>query len=538
MAKIDLIINKGFKWYSNNNVFVKGFLFDSNNIFYEKEKLVKYFDNVKTKNDLLQKINNVNGLFTICIQLSENNILVGNDIIRSFPIFYSKQSNQLHISDNVSQILKSIKTLILTPLSKNELLASSFVTGPNTLLEDINVTQSGQLIEFNSTEINSEFYFNYFTSKENLRSYEIQKKQLQDNLDKSFKRLVESLDGRKAIIPLSGGFDSRYIACKLKELDYTNVLCFSYGKLNDNQEKETSQKVAKELGFDWEFIEYNDNTVGNYLKDKKFKAFCESFSQFSTTPMFHDYFALKYFKENKIIPKDSIFIPGHSGDFLGGSQLYKNGNIKKEASLKMIAKSIFKQRFLLTKLSSKSKKEIISKIYSQLLQESEKDKSAYAYSIFEDWEIKENLSKYIANSAHIYDFFGYEYRLPFWDNKLVKFCSTIPYKYKFGKILYDDVLKSTFKKFKVDFSEGKLLSPKEFKYYQIRKKIKTIIPNQILKKINTEADPLNYNFAQSAMREELKKDRNFSESKLLGRNSIFTYWYIKEIQKTQHLNQE
>jgi asparagine synthase (glutamine-hydrolysing) len=531
MAKIDLIINKGFKWYSNNNVFVKGFLFDSNKAYYEKEKLVKYFDNIKTKNDLLQKINNANGLFTVCIQLSENNILIANDIIRAFPIFYSKQNNQFHISDSVSQILKSTKIPILSSLSKNELLASSFVSGSNTLIENINITQSGQVIEFNNSEINSEFYINYFTTQVNSDTYDAKKDQLENIFNNTFKRLVNSLNGKKAIIPLSGGFDSRYIACKLKEFGYTNVLCFSYGKLNDNQEKETSQRVAKELGFDWEFIEYNENIIGNYLDDKGFKDFCKYFSQFSTTPMFHDYFALKYFKENKIIPEDSVFIPGHSGDFLGGSQLYKNGNIQEEATLKEIAKSIFKHRFLLTKLSSKSEKEIINKIYSQLLNESDASKGSFAYSIFEDWEIKENLSKYIANSAHIYDFFGYQYRLPFWDTELVNCCKTIPYKYRFGKILYDDVLKSTFKKFNVDYIEGEIISPKEFKNYQIRKRIKTLIPNTILKKINPEEDALNYEFAQLAMKEELKKDSKFSQNKLISRNSIFTYWYVNEIEK-------
>jgi len=531
MAKIDLIINKGFKWYSSNNVFVKGFLFDSNKTYHEKEKLVKYFANVKTKNDLLQKINKVNGLFTICIQLSVNNILIANDNIRAFPIFYSKQHNQFHISDSVSQILKSIQTPIFSPLSKNELLASSFVSGSNTLIESINVTQSGQVIEFKNSGINSQFYSNYYATQVNSATYEAQKVQLQNIFNSSFKRLVDSLNGKKVIMPLSGGFDSRYIACKLKEFGYKNVLCFSYGKLNDNQEKETSQRVAKELGFDWEFIEYNETIVGNYLNDKGFKEFCEYFSQFSTTPMFHDYFALKYFKENKTIPEDSVFIPGHSGDFLGGSQLYKNGNIQEEATLKEIAKSIFKHRFLLTKLSLKSEKEIINKIYLQLLNESNASKGSLAYSIFEDWEIKENLSKYIANSAHIYDFFDFEYRLPFWDNELVNHCKTIPYKYKFGKILYDDVLKKTFKTFNVDFNEGKIISPKELKKYQFRKKIKKIIPNQILKNLKPEEDFLNYEFVQLAMKKELLRDSKKSEKKLKSRNSIFTYWYINNVEK-------
>jgi asparagine synthase (glutamine-hydrolysing) len=496
MIKVDLHINNGFKWYTKNNISVKGFLFDSDQDYFEKEQLAGYFKNVKTKKELLDKISNANGLFTVLIKNSDIEILFANDNIRSFPLFYTTQNNVLQISDSAYDILKTIQTAELNIPARNELLSSSYVSGSNTLIKELFVTQSGQISQFRHTKLKSDFYFNYYTSLENFLPYEIQKDQLKTELDYAFERLVVSLKGRKAIIPLSGGFDSRFIACKLKELGYKNVLCYSYGKWNDNQERETSQKVAKELRFDWEFVEYDRNIIGDYLNDETFKNFWLNYTQLSSSLMFHDYFALKYFKERSIIPDDSVFISGHSGDFLGGSQLYKNGNIKKEASLEKIAKNILKHRFTLAKQSSTVKKEIFNNIYSQLHNQHQENGLPMAYSIFEDWEIKENLSKYNANSAHIYDFFGYEYRLPFWDKSLVNYCKTIPYNYKFGKILYDDVLRNKFKELDVNFDEGRMLNPKEFKLYKLRKIIKSLIPTRITNHLRPKADPLNYKYAQ------------------------------------------
>lgn len=533
MIKTDFVINKGFKWYSNKNISVKGFLFDSDNTYFEKEKLLDVFENIKTKDELLKCIQNANGLFTVFIKLSENDFLLANDIIRVFPVFYSKRNNDIYLTDDIQLILNELKLKELNLVSKNEFLSAGFVSGHNTLINNVQVTQSGEISQICDTEINTEFYSNYYTSSENNSAYNVQKEQLKDNLDSAFKRLAHSFNGRKAVIPLSGGFDSRFIACKLKELGYNNVLCYSYGNLIDNKEKETSQKVAKKLGFDWEFIEYNKDIVGNYMEDEIFSDFWQFYSQFSTAFMFHDYFAVKHFKEKNIIPLNSIFISGHSGDFLGGSQLYKNGGIKKGASFEKIAKSIFNNRYLLAKLNSSDEKEITNSIYLSLQQQFRNNETPLAYSLIDNWDIKEKLSKNNANTTRIYDFFSYEFRLPYWDNSLANFCKTIPYEYKYGKILYDDVLRDCFKKFDVNFDEGRKLNPEEFKFYQFKQLIKRVIPSKISRFLKPNSDFLNYDLAQSPLKEELKQN-GFSIKRLKHRNSVFTYWQLMQTEKLIH----
>ncbi|MCK7528935.1 MAG: asparagine synthase C-terminal domain-containing protein [Ignavibacteriales bacterium] len=389
-------------------------------------------------------------------------------------------------------LLDQIRNKELDPISKNEFVSAGFVSGHNTLFTEINVTQAGELLSYKDGIISNEIYFNYSINVEDKGSYTDLRFDTQQIIDNTFSRLINSLNGRMAVIPLSGGFDSRLIACKLKELGYKNILCYTFGKSKDNSEKATSEKVAKKLGLNWVFIEYNSENIGEYINSKDFIDYYRYYTQYSSSFMFQDYFAVKYLTENKIIPQNAIFIPGYSGDFLGGSQLYKNGNTKYEASTSELARKIFEERYINTKIKKIHQTEIIQKIENQLIEKVIEEKKYLAYSIFENWEIKENLSKFIGQASHIYSFFGYEYRLPFWDGELVNFFKYIPYKLKFGKIFYDDILKSNFSKLGVNYHEGSSLTKNQFRIYRIKKQLKNIpLPKN---RIEDKIDTLNYEF--------------------------------------------
>ena len=59
-----------------------------------------------------------------------------------------------------------------------------------------------------------------------------------------------------------------------------------------------------------------------------------------------------------------------------------------------------------------------------------------AEKIFENYNIRERQGKFICNSLRVYEFFGYEWLIPLWDNGLFEFWSHIPLKQRYNRNLY------------------------------------------------------------------------------------------------------
>jgi len=531
MIKADFILKKGFKWFIEKNIFVKGFFYDSDQRYFEKEDTIEYFKDVKTEKEFIKKISSANGLFTVFIKISENNFLFANDIIRSTPVFYTIKDKDIFISDDYNKILEKVDTIEINKLSEAEFKSAGFVSGHNTLINKINITQAGEYLIFNGEDIQIKSYFDYSISEPSPLNYLKLIGASEKVFDETFERLVKSLNNRMAVIPLSGGLDSRLIACKLKEHNYSNVLCYTFGNPTNNFEKEISEKVAKELGFKWTFIEYKSEIIGKYLNDKDYLEYYNFYSKYSSSFMFQDYFAVKYLHENKIIPNDAIFIPGYSGDFLGGSQLYKNGGLKFKSPINKIALKIVENRYINTKISTKKKKEILNKIKLQLSDSVKNREDLYAYSMFENWEIKENLSKFIAQAAHIYLYWDYEFRFPYWDKELVDFFKSVPFDYKYGKTLYNNTLKNYFNNYNINYNKGKDLSPKEFKYFKFKQKVKKVIPKGLINKLTKPSDYLNYSLILKDIKAELKNESDFDEYEIKTQNAYLAHWYLKQIRE-------
>ena len=317
--KIILKNNKGLRWYKNSTVYFKGYFY-INNTFYEKENALKYLSKINKLTTILEEIS---GSFTI-LKKEKESLFVTSDITRSFPIFYTIQNNEFCISDDI-YYLKSICNITdFDTYSELELKASNHTYGNKTLLKEVYQIQACECLEIKNNKIeNSCFKYSYAIHKESNSDYKTLKKQAATAFEKSFKRLIISLDKKTVIIPLSSGFDSRLIAVMLKKNNYKNVICYTYGK-KESFEIETSKKVAKALGYRWYFIEYNNNLIDGYLESKNFKNYVNYAGKLSSMPNLQEYFAVKYLKEKTLIPKNAIFIPGYAGDILGGSEYTKN----------------------------------------------------------------------------------------------------------------------------------------------------------------------------------------------------------------------
>ena len=91
-------------------------------------------------------------------------------------------------------------------------------------------------------------YFSHIYKKVGRTKEEIFKLS-QERLEAGFQRMLGSLKkNQPLLIPLSGGYDSRLIACLCKKSGLENVTCFTYGR-EDSFEVAISKKVASALGY-------------------------------------------------------------------------------------------------------------------------------------------------------------------------------------------------------------------------------------------------------------------------------------------------
>jgi len=532
MTEIKLIQNKGFRWFTNETIFVKGCFFDSDNNFYEKENMLNYFSDVKTTKDFISKISEANGIFTVLIH-REDRIMTASDTSRIFPLFYTFQNKNLFLSDDIVYLKNNLQIRDLNSDSITEFTAAAHTLGNKTLLKDIYQTQSNEYLIFKDNELSKHgFFFSYSTNHINTASYLNLKTKAIGVFEESFKRLIISLQNRPVVLPLSGGYDSRLIAVMLKKHNYKNVTCFTFGKKN-NFEVENSKKTAEILGFKWIFIEYSSELINNYIETETFKNYVHYAGKYSSMPFLQEYFAVNYLKENKLIAESSVFIPGHSGDLLGGSQLIKV--VPENLTHSKIPKQIVKKKLFFNTVSTVDKRKIETRIRTLLSSFNPNYQQDISYSVFEDYDIKEKITKFIFNSTSVFNFFGYEQRFPYWDKEMLLLFKDVPFKYKKMKRLYDDVLTNHFfKAFNLNFEKEIQSSLISVYFQKIKNRIKTLLPYPFRKRFLVKNDWKNYEKITEQMILSAGKNNLSIFKNIKKYNEVIIRWYLLYIKNSEN----
>lgn len=420
---IDLRYNYGFKWHQSNGVYVKGYLSDENEALYTDAELIEYYKTFKTTEEFIDKCKNANGNFVVIVAKDEK-VYIAADVTRTFPIFYAVSEGRIVISDD-AYYLRDVLKLEADITSTNEFLYTSYVTGSSTLLEGLKQIVAGEVLVFEDGRVERISYFNYcVNSDEILKNATVE--QHNGLFRKAMQRIVDSVKGKTIVLPLSGGYDSRLIAVLLKELNYKNVICFTYGNI-DNVEVQISKQVANTLGYKWLFVDYVDMPFQeDFFESEELGRYYKFANNMSSVFLLQDFFAVRHLTNNNLVPKNSVFIPGHSGDFNVGNHLYPFDKLV--SSDKTCATEIFKRHYILDQ--SPVKKELFQKVLKSI------PKEGKCYSKIENFNLKERQAKLIVNANRVYEFFGYEHRMLFWDRDLVEFFRTLKFSDKLNSKLY------------------------------------------------------------------------------------------------------
>jgi asparagine synthase (glutamine-hydrolysing) len=375
----------------------------------------------------------------ISIDISNLCVRVSSDVISSIPLFYTISNGVFILSDDANYLLRYIYEPSISFSELANYFGLKYTQGPSTVLKEINQVLAGEEIIFNfsSGEIDhiDKYFFRCFEQKIKV-NLNIENEYIKGAYD-VFLKMFNELNGRPIVIPLSGGLDSRFIAVMVKIFGLEkNTIALSYGPRKNN-DSELSKKIAKKLNIEWVFIEYNEKKLQESLMSERFKNYLLFAFNLSRVPLIQDYFAIEELYETKKIDKSSVFIPGHTGDFLAGDYLsrYKGGLLNSVIIMDCIR---LKQPPFLD--------ENILRYFCALAQKIKTNEIDY----LEIYNWRERHAKFIINMIRSIEYFGFCWRVPLWDIFFFNYWSLIPNEMRLKRKLCIELWdKYYFKKFDV-----------------------------------------------------------------------------------------
>ncbi|MCD6450133.1 MAG: hypothetical protein J7L34_06480 [Thermotogaceae bacterium] len=441
----------------NANNYAKKIILDFDCNYWDKRKLNSNSFSLVPKN-MLEAFSERNpetlrekGLpYIYVIESSEGNITVeaSAGVIRAMPIFFSLLGDGTFVlCDNPLKINSLSHKNQLPGLSILEYLSFGYVTGSRTLLVDVNQLQAGESLTLKDGKLKVRNEYVYDVLPLESKTYEEFVEELKVVTEKVFSSLIKNLDGRIPVVPLSGGYDSRFIVSMLKLAGVKDVICLSYS-IPGNFESKISKAVAEKLGYEWHYIEYGKKKWINTFSIDEFNSYLRFAHNFTSISCFQEYLSTKFFdtqikQEGK---SNYIFIPGHAADFVAGSHL--NALVLAAKSREDIVDSILAKHY---NLRAQPINDIIKhEVKERVSKDSEV--TSELFRLYEIWNWRERQSKFIANANRIYEYFGYSWSMPFWNKEFIDFWSKVPLKLKYKKKLYDEYLENNiFNKLGIDF---------------------------------------------------------------------------------------
>jgi asparagine synthase (glutamine-hydrolysing) len=432
------LLNEYYPWteikLKEAECYLKGNIFFENKLL-SPEKLAELISTLICKEgqgkekEIGDFLNELNGEFAFVAE-TEDTIFCAVDKKRSIPLFYIKTKSSFIVSDS-AYYLKDKTDQRLNEEKAAEFMVTGYVTGNETLFDDIKQVRNGEFLLYQKNErlLKSCCYFKFIHGD----YYELPEERLLEMLDQAFvnafSRLIESTSkqGKKLVVPLSGGLDSRIIAAMLKRLGVNDVICVSYGR-KGCREAEISKNVAEALGYEWIFIESTAEKWHDYYNSKEADLFRIWAANLSSLPHMQDFPTVKELKTQGKIPENSVFVPGHTGY---GTHIPDSASFDLEAYL---AASL-KKHYNLWPYGQELEKIFKQRISKSISGLEIKDNETFANAI-EYFDSNERQPKFIYNSVRVYEFFGYEWRIPLCDTEVIEFFLRVPTKYRINCELY------------------------------------------------------------------------------------------------------
>jgi asparagine synthase (glutamine-hydrolysing) len=381
-------------------------------------------------------LSRLDGMFRLVLERGDH-ILAAVDRVRSLPLFYQLTASGLRIGPDASALAGRIDPSLIDRESLAEYLLTGYVCTGRTLVSGLNQLQAGQFLIYDKRDksLRIKDYYRYRHLEDPISE------PLLPALDAMHDRMVQSLiasaAGRTLVLPLSGGYDSRLLAFLLKRAGYEKVVCFTYS-VPVRGEWTSSQAVAKELGYPWHLIRHDRKQWHEAYHSPACRDYFLQGTNLSSSPHIQDWLAVRELKHRKLIPEDAVFVPGHSGGMPQGANLTdlfaRQGSI---ADVELLD-AILARHYKLWPLRDPELKSALSQRIRSELDLPPMMDAETAASCWDDWDWRQRQACFIVNSVRVYDFFGYEWRLPMWERDFTEFWRRVPLPKRLHRSLLKD----------------------------------------------------------------------------------------------------
>ena len=443
-VSIHLRDNLSYKWTVGEAGCVRGYAYVGEKCL-KGEAFLSYLEAVSGPAELLEKIVSLNGLYSFILHTAFG-VAACVDQIRSMPLFY----RGTELFDALGE--EEIRDWAIDPDALAVYRNCVFTPHKKTLFKDTFQVQTGCYLLLNSAGAHQYPHFTMAYARRQVTDIDEAVRILDESLTQTVRRTIAMLNGRTAVIPLSGGHDSRILAFYLRRLGYRKIIAYSYG-LPGNNDAVCSQRVAEILEIPWHFVSYDPKEM-RPLYEREFRRFALFVGNGTSLPHLQEWFAAEQLRKRGVLPEDCVFVPGYGGDFTAGEFVWRDAAqaepISIERLLAFIMKSEFRPDYLLGRENMCGAEDgavirrALREEFPELREAGRTFTGKEANQIVERAILTGWYSKFIANAIRVFDFLGYEWLMPFFERSQFETWSRIDHSLRRFRAAYFEQAKRVY----------------------------------------------------------------------------------------------
>jgi asparagine synthase (glutamine-hydrolysing) len=157
-----------------------------------------------------------------------------------------------------------------------------------------------------------------------------------------------------------------------------------------------------------------------------------------TVPQIQNWPATYELKSSGTIPDNAVIMPGTAADFLAGSHLSQE--LTEMTLSNELINYVVNHHYNYSDIDE----DILPHIQSRIQKVAGLEHSSSLVESYERWNWRSRQSRKTVEGVRTYDFFNYDWWLPFWDTEFVHYWMKVPLTKRFNKKLYDSYVEKLY----------------------------------------------------------------------------------------------